>query len=63
MNASASPGDNVILNNGLLEIQELRGPDHPEGKKRLDEYVEEGIIKPVTGDQGAHSATNDNIQD
>lgn len=39
-----------------MKIEEVRGPDHLDqqgkGKKQLKEYLEEGTIKPVTGDQG-----------
>ncbi|WIA34406.1 hypothetical protein OEZ86_012742 [Tetradesmus obliquus] len=45
----------VILDNDNMKIEEVRGPDHLDqqgkGKKQLKEYLEEGTIKPVTGDQ------------
>jgi hypothetical protein len=47
----------VILDNDNIKIEELKGPDHLDqhrkGKKSLKEYLEEGTIKPATGDQGA----------
>jgi hypothetical protein len=54
--AAPDQAGNVILANSHIKIEEVRGPDHVDqqrkGKKGLQEYLREGTIKPVTGDQG-----------
>jgi hypothetical protein len=46
----------VIIDTESLKIKEVKGPDHLDdagkGGKGLRGYLQEGTIKPVTGDQG-----------
>jgi hypothetical protein len=46
----------IIIDTDSLKIEEVKGPDHlddhSKGSKGLKGYLQEGTIKPVTGDQG-----------
>jgi hypothetical protein len=57
---STDQSSRIIIDTESLKIEEVKGPDHlddhSKGGKGLKGYLQEGTIKPVTGDQGMAAA-------
>jgi hypothetical protein len=63
MASSTGPDEeSVLVDTGVMRIEELRGPDQlPNKQRKLQQYLQESSgddvgqrsLQPVTGDQGA----------
>ena len=52
--AGSAPHDALLVDTGVLRIEELKGPDQlPDHNKKLQGYGDaRGALQPTTGDQG-----------